>query len=69
MIFFYGNLKDGVMDFQADEIPQANGTKIKRHLQFFNLSPDTVRQFSQQTAHGVKTWTVEYDFTYHRRKP
>jgi hypothetical protein len=68
MIFFYGNLKDGVMDFQTDEIPQANGTKIRRRLQFFNLSPDTVRQFSQQTADGGKTWTVEYDFTYRRRK-
>ncbi len=68
MIFFYGNLKDGIMDFMTDEIPQANGTKIRRHLQFFNLSPDTVRQFSQQSADGGKTWAVEYDFTYHRRK-
>jgi tetratricopeptide (TPR) repeat protein len=68
MIFFYGNLKDGVMDFMTDEIPQPNGTKIRRHLQFFNLSPDTVRQFSQQSADGGKTWTVEYDFTYRRRK-
>src|SRR5271170_2212827 len=68
MIFFFGNLKEGVMDFQTDEIPQANGTKIRRHLQFFNLSPDTVRQFSQQSADDGKTWTVGYDFTYHRRK-
>ena len=46
MIHFYGGLKDGVMDFYTDEIPQPDGTKLKRHLQFFNLSPDKVRQFS-----------------------
>jgi tetratricopeptide (TPR) repeat protein len=68
MIAFHGNLKDGVMDFMTDEIPQPSGAPMQRHLQFFNLSPDTVRQFSQQSTDGGKTWTVEYDFTYHRRK-
>jgi hypothetical protein len=68
MIFFYGNLKDGVMDFWTDEIPQPSGPNMRRHLQFFNLAPDTVRQFSQRSTDGGKTWTVEYDFTYHRRK-
>jgi tetratricopeptide (TPR) repeat protein len=68
MIFFYGNLKDGVMDFWTDEIPQPSGPNMRRHLQFFNLAPDTVRQVSQKSTDGGKTWTVEYDFTYHRRK-
>ena len=68
MIFFYGNLKDGVMDFWTDEIPQPSGPNMRRHLQFFNLAPDTVRQFSQRSTDGGKTWTVEYDFTYRRRK-
>ena len=67
-IFFYGNLKDGIMDYWTDEIPQPSGPATRRHLQFFNLGPDTVRQFSQQSTDGGKTWTVEYDFTYHRRK-
>jgi tetratricopeptide (TPR) repeat protein len=68
MIHFYGGLKDGVMDFYTDEIPQSDGTKLKRHLQFFNLSPDKVRQFSQGSTDSGKTWNVEYDFTYDRRK-
>ena len=68
MITFYGNLKDGVMDFMTDDIPQPGGTTLKRHLQFFPVSSDTVRQFSQKSTDGGKTWTVEYDFTYHRRK-
>jgi len=68
MIFFYGSLKDGVMDYWTDDIPQPNGPSMRRHLQFFNLAPDTVRQFSQRSTDGGKTWSVEYDFTYHRRK-
>jgi hypothetical protein len=68
MMFFYGGLKDGVMDFWTDVIPQPGGTTLKRHLQFFNLSPDTVRQFSQKSVDAGKTWTLDYDLTYHRRK-
>jgi hypothetical protein len=68
MMFFYGNLKAGVMDFWTDNIPQPDGTSLKRHLQFFNISPDTVRQFSQKSTDDGKTWTLDYDFTYHRHK-
>ncbi|HYK38817.1 MAG TPA: tetratricopeptide repeat protein [Candidatus Eremiobacteraceae bacterium] len=68
-IFFYGSLaKDGVMDYFTDELPQPDGTKLKRHLQFFPLGPDKVRQFSQGSTDGGKTWRVEYDFTYIRKK-
>ena len=34
-IFFPGELKDRVMDCWTEEIPQPEGTKQKRHLQFF----------------------------------
>jgi tetratricopeptide (TPR) repeat protein len=67
-IFFYGGLKDGVMDYWTDELPQPDGTKLKRHLQFFALGPDKVRQFSQGSTDNGKTWHVEYDFTYIRKK-
>ena len=67
-IFFYGGLKDGVMDYWTDEIPQASGPALKRHLQFFKLGPDKVRQFSQGSTDGGKTWQPEYDFTYIRKK-
>ena len=68
MIYFIGGLKDGVMDMYTEEIPQPDGTKRKRHLQFFNQGPDRVRQFSQGSTDGGKTWQVEYDFTYIRSK-
>jgi len=68
MIHFYGKLNDGVMDFYTDDVPQADGSTLKRHLQFFNQSPDRVRQFSQGSKDGGKTWNVEYDLTYNRKK-
>jgi tetratricopeptide (TPR) repeat protein len=67
-IFFYGGLKDGIMDYWTDEIPQPDGKKLKRHLQFIKLGPDKVRQFSQGSNDDGKTWFVEYDFTYNRKK-
>ena len=67
-IFFYGGLKDGIMDYWTDELPQPDGKKLKRHLQFLKLGPDTVRQFSQGSNDNGKTWFVEYDFTYNRKK-
>lgn len=67
MTHFYGELKDGVMDYWTDDITQPDGSKLKRHLQFFNLSPDKVRQFSQKSTDGGKTWTLDYDLTYNRR--
>jgi tetratricopeptide (TPR) repeat protein len=67
-IFFYGGLKDGVMDYFTDEIPQAGSPALKRHLQFIPMGPDKVRQFSRGSTDGGKTWSVEYDFTYTRKK-
>jgi tetratricopeptide (TPR) repeat protein len=67
-IFFYGNMKDGAMDYFTDEIPQPSGPPLKRHLQFIPIGPDKVRQFSRSSTDDGKTWTVEYDFTYTRKK-
>jgi hypothetical protein len=66
VMFFHGNVKDGAMDYWTDDVPQPNGDKLRRHLQFFNLSPDKVRQLSQGSTDGGKTWQVEYDFIYNR---
>ena len=66
-IHFHGGLKNGVMDFWTDEVPQPDGTKLLRHLQFFSLAPDKVRQLSQGSTDGGKTWHVEYDLTYLRK--
>jgi tetratricopeptide (TPR) repeat protein len=67
VIFFHGGVKDGVMDYWTDDVPQPTGGTLLRHLQFFNLGTDKVRQFSQGSNDGGKTWHVEYDFIYTRR--
>jgi tetratricopeptide (TPR) repeat protein len=68
MIHFYGGLSEGVMHFWTDEIPQKDGTRLKRHLQFIPSGKDKLRQFSQSSTDGSKTWKVEYDFIYTRKK-
>jgi len=64
---FEGVLNNGVMDYYGDAVGP-NGVLMKRHLQFFNQGPDKVRQFSQHSTDGGKTWTIEYDLTYLRKK-
>ena len=64
VMFFHGTLKDSVMDYWTDNVPQPDGTNLQRHLQFFNLAPGKVRQFSQGSTDGGITWKVEYDLTY-----
>jgi len=54
------------MDFYTDAILQAEGKTLTRRLRFYNLAPDRVRQLSEGSTDGGKTWTVEYDFTYQR---
>ena len=66
VMFFHGNVKDNVMDYWTDDVPQPDGQTLRRHLQFFNLGQGKVRQFSQGSSDGGKTWHVEYDLTYTR---
>jgi len=66
VMFFHGGLKDNVMDYWTDDVPQASGGTLLRHLQFSNLGPDKVRQCSQGSADGGKTWHTEYDLIYTR---
>ena len=66
------NFTDGHYDgqklvFVADKIG-ADGKPFKSRLTFFNLGPDQVRQFGEQSNDGGTTWTVRYDFNYVRRK-
>jgi hypothetical protein len=66
VMFFHGSLKDNVMDYWTDDVPQSTGGTLLRHLQFFHLAPDKVRQFSQGSSDGGKTWQTEYDLIYTR---
>lgn len=66
VMFFHGELKNNIMDYWTEDVPQAGGGTLLRHLQFFNVGPDKVRQFSQGSKDGGKTWHTEYDLIYTR---
>jgi len=66
-IEFTGQLEGKNMVFWSNE-KDKEGNPYKRRLTFFNVAPDTVRQFSQRTSDEGKTWSVEYDLTYLRKK-
>jgi tetratricopeptide (TPR) repeat protein len=69
VIFFHGNLNNGVMDYWTDDIVQPDGHKLQRHLQFIPMAAGKIRQFSQASLDGGKTWNTEYDFLYTRHIP
>jgi tetratricopeptide (TPR) repeat protein len=62
-IFFTGELEKGVMVYHSDQ-PQPDGKPYQRRLTFTPLPGPRVRQFSQGTTDGGKTWSTEYDLIY-----
>ena len=64
---FVGEFKDNQMRFRSESIGK-DGRKTLRRLTFFNLGPDRVRQFAESSTDEGKTWSVQYDFTYVRKK-
>jgi tetratricopeptide (TPR) repeat protein len=63
---YEGSYRDGAMRYEGESM--RNGTKLMLRLTFFDLGPDRVRQFAEQSADAGKNWTVTYDFTYIRKK-
>jgi hypothetical protein len=63
---FAGELRDGSMRFEG-ESHLASGKRIYRKLVFTPLRDGSVRQRSEASLDG-KTWKVNYDYTYVRRK-
>jgi tetratricopeptide (TPR) repeat protein len=64
--FLNGEYKDGAMHFEFSGTDQ-NGPFNGRFI-FYNLGPDKVRQFSEQSYDNGKTWLTNYDFLYIRKK-
>lgn len=65
---YWGQLQDGNMVFSGD-LPPLRGQSQRRQtrLTFFTLGPDKVRQFSEVSLDGGKTFQVNYDLIYTRR--
>jgi tetratricopeptide (TPR) repeat protein len=66
---YWGEARDGNLYYEG-EMPDPTNPRqrIKTRLTFFRVAADTVRQFSESTRDEGKTWTVNYDLLYTRRK-
>jgi hypothetical protein len=66
--FYDGEYSDGVIRFKFDAPAPIGGVAPTGRLTFTNLGTDKVRQHSEQSSDGGKTWVTIYDFTYIKRK-
>lgn len=66
--FLEGHHEDNKMIFKTKPYNYSKDTIAVRRLTFFNLGPDKVRQFSEISKDGEKTWAPEYDLEYRRKK-
>jgi hypothetical protein len=64
---FSGDFKDGAMRYEG-ETHRWNGVKVLRKMILSKLDADRVRQYSEFSRDGGKTWAVAYDYIYTRRK-
>lgn len=64
--FVNGEYKDGAMRFEFSGKDQ-KGDYTGRFI-FYNMGPDQVRQFNEQSYDGGKTWQTNYDLIYERKK-
>jgi tetratricopeptide (TPR) repeat protein len=64
---FVGEFKNDRMEFFTEQVG-ADGKKQIRRMTLFNLAPSRVRQFSEMSTDEGKTWSVQYDLLYLRKK-
>jgi len=56
------------MDYWTDEIPQPDGKKLKRHLQFIKLGPDKVRHSAKVRMMAARPGLWSMTSRYNRKK-
>lgn len=61
-----GVYKDGALRFTGHNLGPKGEPQLQRFT-FFNLDPNHVRQFQEQSTDNGKTWTPVYDFYYARK--
>lgn len=66
--FLRGEGSEGKIVFYADKVTGPKGENFMRRLTFTKLSKDKVRQLGERSDDSGKTWTVEYDLEYRRKK-
>jgi hypothetical protein len=64
---YVGSYGESAMRFEG-ETHRSDGKKILSRMTLTKLGPDRVRQHSERSLDGGKTWAAGYDFVYVRRK-
>lgn len=63
---YSGVYRDGALRYEGEPFTQ-NGKTVITRLTFFDVDAVTVRQLSERSEDGGRTWSVGYDFKYVRR--
>lgn len=63
-----GDYKDGALRYEG-EAHDLQGTRKLTRGAFFHLGPGQTRQIGEQSTDDGKTWQVQFEFTYTRKKP
>lgn len=66
--YLRGEGAGGKIVYYADKVTGTNGKTFMRKLTFIKLSDDKVRQLGERSDDSGKTWSVEYDLEYRRKK-
>jgi len=66
LVEFHGAYADGKLEYHADTL-QPDGTRVQRRMIFVKLPDGKVRQYSEQSSDGGKTWSLEYDLLYTKK--
>jgi hypothetical protein len=62
-IFFTGHLVDGELRLRGDSATRS-GAPVQRRVSFSKLPNGRLRQLSEASSDGGRTWVLEYDFYY-----
>ncbi|HEX7845551.1 MAG TPA: hypothetical protein VF476_07075 [Chitinophagaceae bacterium] len=66
--YLKGKFADKKIVFQTGSFPFSKDTMAVRRLTFTDLGGDKVRQFGEISKDNEKTWVIEFDLEYRRRK-
>ena len=66
--FLKGEGSNGKIIFYADNVTGPKGKNFMRRLTFTRLCDDKVRQLGERSDDNGKTWAIEYDLEYRRKK-
>jgi hypothetical protein len=66
---YWGEATDGMLVYEGSLPPLPGQTgRQQTRMTFSRLDPDRVRQYSERSPDGGKTWQINFDLVYTRRK-